>query len=180
MTTFKRGVNQYQDFEVNEYGTIARHIPTGETVVVTQARYCTFNFTKFGTTINAHTLVAHAWLSDTFQKGLHVDHKYGKSNNHYTALQWVTRSQNQKNIAIRNKALGIERRKAGKMNYEIFIDILKASEEGLSQQQIVKHIESVHTQTFSSGYISTVLNKKVCSKYWGYLATDAVNNYLYK
>jgi hypothetical protein len=45
--------------------------------------------------IRIHRLVALAFVSLNYSKGLHVNHKDGiKTNNHYTNLEWVTNEEN--------------------------------------------------------------------------------------
>lgn len=175
----KNGINNYQNFSVNEFGTIAMNTQTGEVVqVTTGGRYNTFNFKN--TTINAHTLVAHAWLADSYEDGLEVDHLNGKDDNHYLSLEWVSHSTNCQRAADRRKAEGKVKRTKSSMNYEIFIDVLKTKLElNLSHGQMVEYVSKTHNELFDISYFSLLFNKATAKKFWEYLTTDSVNNHLY-
>lgn len=178
---FQKGINLYKNYEVNESGTIARNIDNGETVYATMgARYATFNFPITGTTINVHTLVGHAWLPDTYEEGLCIDHLDSQHNNHYTVLEWVTRSENMKRMYARRKAAGLSVVQNCGMTYEIFVAVLTLRNEGVSLNGISKTIEEVHSELFNSSTISNICTGKSRKGYWEYLKTDSVNNWLYK
>lgn len=175
----KNGINKYQDYAVNEFGTTAMNTLTGEVVqATTGGRYNTFNFKE--TTINVHTLVAHAWLADTYQESLEVDHLNGKDDNHYLSLEWVTHAVNCQRAANRRKLEGKVRRAKSSMNYEIFIDVLTTKlETNLTHGQMVEYVSNKHGQQFDISYFSNLFNKVTCKKFWEYLTTDSVNNHLY-
>lgn|GEM_PF-7129561 len=162
MEKYKKGVNAYQNFEVNEFGTIARNLTTGEVVqVTTTARYNTFNFKS--TTINAHTLVAHAWLADSYQDGLEVDHLVSKDDNHYSNLEWVTHSENCKRAAARRKS----KRVGGKMTYSMFLDVLETRRvQKLSHSQMVQYVGNTYGEWFDISYFPNIYNKVSCKKHW--------------
>lgn len=175
----KNGIHKYQNYAVNEFGTTAMNTLTGEVVqATTSGRYYTFNFKE--TTINVHTLVAHAWLADMYQEGLEVDHLNGKADNHFRSLEWVTHAVNCQRAADRRKALGTKRNKGGVMTYDIFIDVLKTKlASNLSHGEMVKYVSTVHGETFNISYFAKLFNKTCRADLWQYLTTDSVNSHLY-
>lgn len=175
----KKGVKQYTNFEVNEFGTMARNIDTGEVVQVTlNARYPTFNFSN--TTVTAHQLVGHSWLAESYQDGLEIDHLRDVTDNHYTSLEWVTHAENCKRAAARRKEAGITRDKGGVMNYEIFIDLLHTKiQYDYSHSEMRDYIGYKYNQWFNVSYFPNVLNKVSSLRLWEHLKNDTQNSHLY-
>ena len=132
-------VNILKGYSVSDNGSVRNDV-TGLILTNNLTGSGYYNVKVNGETYTIHKLVAKAFISCT-DNSLVVNHKDGnKLNNHFSNLEWVTSSDNQKHAYATGLRISVKGNNHGlsKLTEEAVIEIKKLLIDGVSQLEISK------------------------------------------